>query len=348
MGNALVARLLHSLTRAGVTIEYGARCENLVVDAGRVTGLRLRQGDSATARVISSTAGVVLCTGGVGHSPELRRAFGTDALPSHALSSGGCLGEGIAAALSCGAALERSSPDFLWQPVSIVPERNGCTSLYPHLFLDRAKPGLLAVGRAGRRFVNEGASYHHFVEGMRVASNTTPRPTPAYLICNAAFVKRYGPGAIHPGTTSLRSWAERGYIVIADFLVSLANKLGVDADGLTASATQMNDASARGRDTMFGKGDTAVSRFNGDPSQPSNPCLAPLVEGSYVGLEIWPGESASSSGLSVLRDGEVLAGSGIHIPGLYACGNDMASVARHLSRSGRDARSGDGVRLSVG
>jgi succinate dehydrogenase/fumarate reductase flavoprotein subunit len=86
MGNALVARLLDSLKRAGVTVMYGARCESLVVDAGRVTGVRIRQRGSTETRVIDAKAGVVMCTGGVGHGSELRRAFGTEALNSRSLS----------------------------------------------------------------------------------------------------------------------------------------------------------------------------------------------------------------------------------------------------------------------
>ena len=90
----------------------------------------------------------------------------------------------------------------------------------------------------------------------------------------------------------------------------------------------MNEAAADGRDLLFGKGGTAVSRFNGDPLHVPNPCLAPIEAGPYVGLEVWAGESASSSGLSTTADGEVLTDTGRVIPGLYACGNDMASIWR--------------------
>lgn len=326
MGNALVARLLHSLIRAGVTVVYGARCEALVVENGLVAGVRIRQ--QGALSVHRARAGVVLCTGGVGHHASLRRELGAHALGSHSLSFEGNWGEGIEAARSVGAALERSDPDFLWQPVSRVPGANGTTSLYPHLFLDRAKPGLLAVDRAGRRFVNEGASYHHFVEGMRRSGTKSGPAVPAYLICNASFVKTYGLGAVHPGTVNPRPWVERGYLAVADSVASLAQALGIDAKGLQASVQQMNEAAAQGLDPLFGKGSTEVSRFNGDAANAPNPCLSPLEEGPFVGLEIWPGESASSSGLSTSIDGEVLGETGRAIPHLYACGNDMASIWR--------------------
>jgi succinate dehydrogenase/fumarate reductase flavoprotein subunit len=326
MGNALVARLLHSLIRAGVTVVYGARCEGLLVEGGRVAGVRIRQQGTVTAH--RAGAGVVLCTGGVGHHATLRRELGAHALNSQSLSFEGNRGEGIEAARRAGAALERSNPDFLWQPVSRVPGARGTTSLYPHLFLDRAKPGLLAVDRTGRRFVNEGASYHHFVEGMRRGGTGQGPAIPAFLICNASFVKTYGLGAVHPGTVNLRPWVQPGYLAVADSLDALAQALHINAEGLRESVRQMNEAAAQGLDPLFGKGSTEVSRFNGDPSNKPNPCLSPLEEGPFVGLEIWPGESANSSGLSTSIDGEVLDEAGRAIPHLYACGNDMASIWR--------------------
>ncbi len=327
MGNALVAQLLFSLTRAGVNVVYGARCQNLLRQEGRVTGALMQH--QGTQRAYHARVGVVLCAGGIGHHPQMRRAFGAEALGSQCLTFEGTRGEGIDAARAVGGALERGVPDFLWQPVSKVPRtQNHASSLYPHLFLDRAKPGLIAVNRAGRRFVNEGASYHHFVEGMRQASETTAPLCPAYLICNADFVKRYGLGAIHPGTTTLEDWVARGYISMADTIESLAIQLEVDANGLRASVAQMNQAAAQGHDALFGKGSTAVSRFNGDPDHTPNPCPAPLGSGPYIGLEVWPGESASSSGLLTTADGQVLDEAGRVITGLYACGNDMASIWR--------------------
>jgi succinate dehydrogenase/fumarate reductase flavoprotein subunit len=328
MGNALVARLLYSLKPAGVTLVYEARCESLVFDAGRVVGVRVLDKDASASRVVDAPAGVVLCAGGVGHHAGLRQAFGTDALQSRSLSFKGNRGDGMDAALAAGAALERSDPDFLWQPVSLVPDGAGGASLYPHLFLDRAKPGLLAVDRLGRRFVNEGASYHYFVEAMRKARATAPCATPAYLICTTAFVKQYGLGAIHPGTTNLDRWIRRGYVAVGESLDALASRLGIDPAGLRASVAQMNEAASQGRDALFGKGSTAVSRFNGDPDHAPNPCLAALQDGPYVGLEIWPGEAANSSGLPTTADGAVLDEEGRTVAGLYACGNDMASIWR--------------------
>jgi FAD binding domain len=52
------------------------------------------------------------------------------------------------------------SPEFAaaWVPVSKVPRKDGSTGVFPH-FVDRAKPGVIAVLANGRRFVNEALSY---------------------------------------------------------------------------------------------------------------------------------------------------------------------------------------------
>ena len=47
----------------------------------------------------------------------------------------------------------------------VVTRKDGSKGVMPH-FIDRAKPGVIAVMRDGRRFANEGNSYHDFVQDM--------------------------------------------------------------------------------------------------------------------------------------------------------------------------------------
>jgi succinate dehydrogenase/fumarate reductase flavoprotein subunit len=81
-------------------------------------------------------------------------------------------------------------------------------------------------------------------------------------------------------------------------------------------------------DPDFGKGETELNRFNGDDTHKPNPCIGPLDTAPYYGLEIWPAEIAVSTGLSTDADARVLNNDGRAIEGLYACGNDMASMMR--------------------
>ena len=108
---------------------------------------------------------------------------------------------------------------------------DGSKGLYPHLLLDRAKPGLIAVNARGERFVNEAVSYHDFVEAMFDANARAPS-IPCYLICDAAFIKQYGLGEVYPGAGNLRRLLKAGYLKRGDTLEALPAQLGIDAPAL--------------------------------------------------------------------------------------------------------------------
>ncbi|MCW5654366.1 MAG: FAD-binding protein [Hydrogenophaga sp.] len=330
MGNALVARLFASLRDAGTAIEFGAQLDELRRDGGgRVTGACFMLGSGERLEV-EARRGVVLAAGGIGRNPALRKqwmAQGHDRWPS--LIFEGNQGGGVRAAVQAGAAVDRAAhgEGVLWQPVSVTPDGQGGTGLFPHLFLDRAKPGLIAVDSAGRRFTNEGASYHYFCSDMVKRHATTPC-IPAWLVCDAAFVRKYGLGLIHPGTTDLRLHLKSGYLHSADTLEALARDIGVDAQGLRDSVERNNGFARTGVDTDFGKGSTEVSRFNGDPDHQPNPCLGPIAQAPFCAMAVWPGDAAADAGLATDEDGRVLDTEGAPIPGLYACGNDSASLMR--------------------
>ncbi len=324
MGNALVARMLHSLLTLGVRPEFGTALDRLVVADGRVTGAEV-SGPDGTRR-ISARRGVVLATGGFAHNEGYRKRLMPEPTPAFSLASEADRGDGVAAAEALGARIdptENGSGGF-WTPVSVTRRPDGSRGLFPHLSLDRAKPGLIAVNRAGRRFCNEADSYHDFVEAMYRSGNGAA--IPAWLICDAGFIRKYGLGHIHPGTRNLERHVASGYLVRGDSPEALAAALGIDADGFRATLERYNEQAARGVDEDFDKGHSALNRFNGDPAVGPNPCLAPIGPGELYAMEVWPAEIACSAGLSTDEDARVVDADERPIPGLFACGNDMASV----------------------
>ena len=66
----------------------------------------------------------------------------------------------------------------------------------PH-FIDRAKPGVIAVMRNGARFANEGNSYHDFVQEMMKAAKPGEEIA-AFLICDHRSLRKYGLGCVPP------------------------------------------------------------------------------------------------------------------------------------------------------
>lgn len=193
--------------------------------------------------------------------------------------------------------------------------------------MDRSKPGLIAVNAAGRRFVNEAISYHDFVLAMHRSHETVPT-IPAWLVCDRDFMRRYGLGRIPPGRRSFRRAVNNGYVVEADTLDTLARKIDVEAAGLRASVEQNNRSAQTGDDEAFGKGSTEFDRNNGDPNHGPNPCLGPIAATPYYAMAVYLSALGSSIGLKADADGRVLDSDGKPIAGLYACGNDMASIMR--------------------
>lgn len=324
MGNALVARLFYSLKKRNVPILFGAALADLIGDAGGVTGARLRQGGQDI--VVKARKGVVLATGGFGRNKEFRQKFMPQPTPEHSLACETNLGDGVALGLKLGAGVAPAKGrGGLWTPVSVTRRRDGSRGLYPHLSLDRAKPGLLAVNATGRRFVNEACSYHDFVEAMFERHQIEPT-IPAYLICDGTFIEKYGFGDIHPGTRDVGTFERSGYIVSGHTLDELAQKIGVPAAALRETVTRHNGFAETGVDVDFGKGETELNRFNGDPTHGPNPCLGALTVAPFHAITVWPAEIAVSAGLATDPDARVLGADGRPIAGLYACGNDMASV----------------------
>ncbi len=320
MGNALVGRLFYSLRKRNVPILFNAAIVDLVRDRTAVTGARLRVGGSEL--LVKARKGVVLATGGYAHNKTLREAFMPQPTPPHSLSFSGNSGDGVSLGMKAGAATApEKSTSGLWTPASETPHSDGSKGLYPHLVLDRAKPGLIAVNRAGRRFVNEAASYHDFVLAMFETQSI-----PAWLICDAPFIRKYGLGAIFPGGNNLRTYENNGYVTRAETLDALAQKIGVDAAQLRDSVARHNHSADTGVDVDFAKGETDLNRFNGDAAHKPNPCIGRLATPPFYALAVWPADIAVSTGLSTDADARVLDAAGQPILGLYACGNDMASV----------------------
>jgi succinate dehydrogenase/fumarate reductase flavoprotein subunit len=195
--------------------------------------------------------------------------------------------------------------------------------------LDRAKPGLIAVNSAGRRFVNEADSYHDFVAAMLRSQATVPS-IPAYLICDRSFIRDYGLGRIHPGSRDLKRFIRSGYLVSGDTLAELAKQIEVDGDALAETIERHNRFAETGKDEDFGRGTSELNRFNGDALNKPNPCMRRIGPGPYFAVAVWPSDLASSAGLRTDLNGRVLTSGGLPIPGLYAVGNDAASIFRGM------------------
>ena len=316
LGNALAGRLLLSLLRRGVDLRFETAATRLIFAEGRV------QGVIAGGKTLLARRGVVLASGGFSHDPALRAALLPAPARRFSAAFAGDSGDGIRLAREIGAAFARRGADAaFWTPVSTFTRDDGSVAIFPHTVTDRGKPGSIAVDEHGRRFVNEALSYHEFVRAMLGAGMTR-----AFLICDHAFLRRYGLGPIAPIFPRPRRWIRRGYLTAAGDVGELARALGLDPAALTATIARFNEGAARGEDRAFGRGGDAYQRHLGDPDWRPNPCLAPLTAPPFYAITLHPADLGTSAGLATDASARVLDAAGAPIAGLYACGNDMSSV----------------------
>ncbi len=326
MGNALVARLLYSLKQRAVEIRYQTQLSELIEDDGRIVGAVFTTNDGDIT--IHARRGIVLASGGIGWSSELRRRLFPDGTQLHSLSPDSNTGDGILAGERAhGEIAQDIRSPALWMPSSVMPQEDGHLSVFPHIMLDRAKPGLIAVNRSGVRFVNEANSYHDFVEGMLRSHQTAPS-IPSFLICDRSFIRDYGLGLVHPGTRDLSRFIKSGYLFQGETIAMLAQAIGVDGDALAGTIERHNQFAETGIDEEFGRGSSELNRFNGDINHKPNPCMRRIGPGSYFAVAVWPSDLASSAGLRTDANGRVLTSGRQPIPGLHAAGADSASIFR--------------------
>lgn len=319
LGNALVARLYRSLLDRQVPVWCEARTERLIVD-GEVRGAVVRRGGNEMR--VRARRGVVLAGGGFPASAALREQHFRHPVARHTAAYEGCVGDTLRLGREAGGVLGPSGEDnALWFPGSVATRADGTTAVYPHIVLDRAKPGLVAVGRSGRRFTDEAASYHEFTRAMYRTSNV-----PAWLVCDRRFLWKYGLGMIRPMTLRVAPYVASGYLQAADTIEALAGAIGVAPEGLTDTVRRHNDFARRGIDADFGKGSNAYDRGNGDPAHQPNPCLGPIARAPFYAVRVEPTPLGTSLGMRTDANAQVCDAAGEPIAGLYAVGNDMQSV----------------------
>jgi succinate dehydrogenase/fumarate reductase flavoprotein subunit len=324
MGNALVARLLHSLmAHDHVTLALNTSVAELQRDASdRVVAVRLRNAD--TEVLVRAQKGVVLASGGFNRDPVLR-AQRLPGIPAEwCPGAPGHTGEALALARSLGAVEGQGALSCaFWAPVSMRKRADGSTAVFPHFVMDRAKPGMITVNQAGQRFVNESTSYHLFALAMQA----DPQATPAFLIADAKALRQYGMGMVRPGAKGLAPFLADGYLTQGASLAALAAQLGISAQGLAQSVADNNAFARTGVDTQFQRGVTAYQQNLGDAASGGpNPNLGEMCEGPYYAVKLFPGDIGAAQGLQTNEHAQVFNASGQVISGLYAVGNDMNAI----------------------
>ena len=211
-----------------------------------------------------------------------------------------------------------------WVPASVTTRKDGTKGVMPH-FIDRAKPGVIAVTPKGTRFTNEGNSYHDFVQAMVKACKDEPEVF-AWLLCDHKALRNYGLGCVAPAPLPIGRHLRSGYLKRGTTIGELALRIGIEPKVLEQTVREFNAGARTGEDPAFGKGSKAYNRYQGDALVQPNPCVAPLEHGPYYAIRLLIGDIGTFAGLVTDERTRVLDAEGKPIKGLYAVGNDAASI----------------------
>ena len=307
-GASVMMRKLEEKSRElGVQILLKTPAKKLIKENDRIIGVEAEDNEGETVRV--NCKAVILATGGFGG--HHRAPFG---IP-------GLVGEGIRMAKEVGAEATEGTmpPPFGGEhSASAANLMNPVTASFGH-------PHLM-VNLSGERFVNEevtvttpfGANAVSLQKDKR-AFRIFDEDTKDYFIENGLEFPM-GFGIAQAGTPStmvnrdefeaeIAGILEKGsgMVIIADSIDELAEKTGIDKEGLKKTLDEYNRCCETGRDTLFNK----KARY-----------LRPVKRPRFYASRSM-GSTGTPEGVKVNYKTEVLTKDFTVIPGLYAAGGDM-------------------------
>ena len=312
LGEALVGALRKGLMDAGVPVFLSHRVVGLLMEGRRVSGVEVKTPEGK--RRVRAKRGVILAAGGFEWNPTMKKSYLS--VPSE--NSAGATtntGDGIAMGMTAGGAT--SLMDEAWWFTLILKrgEKRGWL-----VTSERTLPGSIMVNSEGRRFANEAMNYLDLTRAMLTYDDDRYdlKNVPAYLVFDSAYLSKYPVAGDRK--QSAEKWLARG-----GTLEELASKLGIDSLVFQDTVAKFNRNAQSGEDPDFHRGGSHYDRHWGDPSA-AHPTLGPLVKPPFYGVRILAGDIGTKGGMVTDGEGRVLDGEGKPIGGLYAVGNNAASV----------------------
>ncbi len=294
--------------RNDVRFHWNTRVEELIVERGRVVGVRgtnLRDETSFESRAPT----VLIATGGFqSNIDRVRENWDSDfPVPDRILAGSGWNSQGLGLDLAEQANAQLHRLDHQWNYVTGLPDPR-----YPN-----ANRGLnvladlaVRVNVNGERFVNECASAKDALPAL------LRQPTGSYWAVLDAKTRE---GLIVSGS----GWTEAkidalifdnpGLVKEASTIAELAREAGIPEDALGETIARFNQSVDRGTDPDFG-------RFGeGDATLPCQ-AVVRLDTPPFYAVRLYPLARKSMGGIRIDGQGQVLDQDGDVIPGLYAAG----------------------------
>lgn len=266
----------------GVDYRLNTRATSLIIEDGAVKGAVMQAPNGTSYNVYADS--VVICTGGFLHNKELVAEYLPGFENGTTDVSIGCDGSGLLMALEAGAAVKAMDSAGM----------HGFACLHMGLSRSLTSPahfGGIAVNAKGERFCNENASYADITAAARAQDA-------CWMIMDDATFN----------TTSILTdiSGNPDMYVIRDTLDELASELGIDPEGLKATAARYGEFVRNGVDEDFAKEKIAL--------------VGDFSKGPYYGVKTVIENHTSYGGLSIDNQARVLNEQGEPIEGLLAAG----------------------------
>jgi 3-oxosteroid 1-dehydrogenase len=303
----------------GIPARVETPVRELVVEDGRVTGVRAETAGGDL--FVRARTGVVLGIGGYDHNREMAKMY--EAWHDwNSATQPYFHGDHIVMGAEIGADVASVPPQNLamFYGYHIPGEEHDGAPIYRSSW-ECGCPHAILVNRGGERFSDESfyKDYQPRIRQMDGRTQTFPNRDPV-LVFDANYRERFPLGSYAPGMDIPGELA-----VQADTLRDLAQKAGIDPDGLERTVARFNEHARKGEDPDFGMGHFPWTQaFAGDPSYP-NPNVGVVEKPPFHAVPLVPvGVGINSHGLRTDEHARVVHVRGHAIPGLYAVGISAA------------------------
>lgn len=281
-GNVLMDSLVATAEKAGVTLECDIKVRSLIVEDGRVAGVRATE--FGAPREYRATSGVVLATGGFVDNERMVEQWAPQQLGKDAVSDGRDDGSGIEMGIEIGAAVRR-----MHQTETAM------------LIIPRLVVGAMLVDGDGQRFINE-----EVYPGLYCHAAVHHRRPPVWVIIDEKGIEDVPESEL---------WGMQP-MHAAETIEELAADCGLPADALADQLRRYNEAAENGEDPQFGKSSGWVRPL--EPPFGAYPTGAGGPD-TFAGLPL-KAQGFTLGGLHTDLDSRVLDRGGEPIPGLFAAG----------------------------
>jgi len=322
MGASLASHLMYiGHNKLKIPVWLNSPITDLIIEDDRVVGAVVEQ--EGVKKRIRTHRGVMLAAGGFAHNKKWRLKY--QGVEGWSASPKGQLGQGIEIGQKVGGAIGMME-DSWWG--ATIMNADG-KDQYGFVLNERSDPWSIVVDQNGNRYLNESESYvdfgHHLLEHNK---KTGGKALPSWLVSDHRHTTHFlDSGLMIPGTK--KKLLEKGELVEADTLDELAQKMRVDTQTFLATIERFNKFATSGVDEDFQRGRTVYDNYYGDPLVKPNPNLGALEKGPFRAVKIYPGDLNTKGGLVTDEYARVVREDNSVIPGLYAAGNNTASVMGH-------------------